>query len=73
MKNSVEKELGDLDKYIDEKVEQKVKTVSNKWSGMSTKQKLDFVFVIVGISYFSLALLSTVRKMRSGGYTGGGE
>lgn len=67
MKNKVSKELSDLDDYIDEKVNDKLKSAGSKWSNMSAKQKLDFVFVIVGISYFSIALLNTVKKMRNGG------
>lgn len=57
-------EIEDLEKYIEAKVEDKVKLASNKWSKMGTKQRLDLVFVSMGIIAFSISALNGLKALR---------
>lgn len=57
-------EIEDLEKYIEAKVEDKVKLASNKWSKMGTKQRLDLVFVSMGIIAFSISALNGLKSLR---------
>mgnify|MGYP006000220671 CR=1 FL=1 len=63
-KQSVMYEIEDLEKYIEAKVEDKVKLASNKWSKMGTKQRLDLVFVSMGIIAFSISALNGLKALR---------
>ncbi len=63
-KQSVMDEIEDLEKYIEAKVEDKVKLASNKWSKMGTKQRLDLVFVSIGIIAFSISALNGLKALR---------
>tara|TARA_Y100000385_G_scaffold283898_1_gene340918 strand:- start:107 stop:310 length:204 start_codon:yes stop_codon:yes gene_type:complete len=63
-KQSVMDEIEDLEKYIEAKVEDKVKLASNKWSKMGTKQRLDLVFVSMGIIAFSISALNGLKSLR---------
>jgi hypothetical protein len=63
-KQSVMDEIEDLEKYIEAKVEDKVKLASNKWSKMGTKQRLDLVFVSMGIIAFSISALNGLKALR---------
>tara|TARA_Y100000004_G_scaffold196600_1_gene267162 strand:+ start:2484 stop:2687 length:204 start_codon:yes stop_codon:yes gene_type:complete len=65
--DKVVKEVKDLEKYIETKVEEKVKMASSKWSAMGTKQKLDFIFVAMGIIAFTTSALASIKKIRGGG------
>jgi hypothetical protein len=60
-------EIKNLDKYIETKVEEKVKMASSKWSAMGTKQKMDFIFVGLGILAFSVNIWKTLKEIRGGG------
>lgn len=61
---SVSQEINELESFIERKVEEKVKVVSNKWSQMGTKQKLDFIFVACGIVAFTLTAIANLKKIR---------
>tara|TARA_R110001592_G_scaffold337508_1_gene624200 strand:+ start:3792 stop:3995 length:204 start_codon:yes stop_codon:yes gene_type:complete len=65
--NKVVEEVKDLEKFIENKVEEKVKMASSKWSAMGTKQKMDFVFVGLGILAFSVNIWKTLKEIRGGG------
>lgn len=64
--NKVVEEVKDLEKFIENKVEEKVKMASSKWSAMGTKQKMDFVFVACGIVAFVTSALASLKKLRGG-------
>jgi hypothetical protein len=65
--SNVGKEIKDLEKFIETKVEEKVKMASSKWSAMGTKQKMDFIFVAMGIVAFTTSALASFKKIRSEG------
>ena len=65
--NKVVEEVKELEKFIENKVEEKVKMASSKWSAMGTKQKMDFVFVGLGILAFSVNIWKTLKEIRGGG------
>ena len=60
-------EIKSLEKFIETKVEEKVKMASSKWSAMGTKQKMDFIFVGLGILAFSVNIWKTLKEIRGGG------
>lgn len=64
--DKVVKEVKDLEKFIENKVEEKVKMASSKWSAMGTKQKMDFIFVACGIVAFVTSALASLKKIRGG-------
>tara|TARA_B110000259_G_scaffold151836_1_gene171660 strand:+ start:675 stop:878 length:204 start_codon:yes stop_codon:yes gene_type:complete len=65
--NNVGKEIKDLEKFIETKVEEKVKMASSNWGAMGTKQKMDFIFVGLGILAFSVNIWKTLKEIRGGG------
>lgn len=60
-------EIKNLEKYIETKVEEKVKMASSNFSAMGTKQKMDFIFVGLGIFAFSVNIWKTLKEIRGGG------
>lgn len=62
--NNTTQELKGLEKIIETKVEEKIKMASSKWSAMGTKQKLDFIFVSMGIIAFTVTALANIKKLR---------
>jgi hypothetical protein len=64
--SDVVKEIKDLEKFIETKVEQKVKMASSKFSAMGTKQKMDFIFVGLGIIAFSVNIWKSLKEIRGG-------
>ena len=60
-------EIKNLEKYIETKVEEKVKMASSNFYAMGTKQKMDFIFVGLGILAFSVNIWKTLKEIRGGG------
>ena len=65
MKQSITDEVLELESYIEDKVDKKIKEGQNKWSKMTTKQKLDLIFVTMGIVAFTFSALSHLKKLRN--------
>ena len=65
MKKSITDEVLELESYIEDKVDKKLKEGQNKWSKMTTKQKLDLIFVTMGIIAFSVTALANFKKLRN--------
>jgi hypothetical protein len=57
--------LKEFDSYVEQKIQREIKDVHNKWNKMGTKQKLDTIFVVMGIIAFTTNALVSIKKLRN--------
>ena len=65
MKTDIKSEVKEFDSYVEQKIQREIKDVHNKWNKMGTKQKLDTIFVVMGIIAFTTNALVSIKKLRN--------
>jgi hypothetical protein len=65
MKTDIKNEVEKFDSYVEQKIQREIKDVHNKWNKMGTKQKLDTIFVVMGIIAFTTNALVSIKKLRN--------